>query len=142
MCTGPLYHGWICARYWSRNLSCRSVGLWMSVNWGLKSVNAPSRSYESRICPSVPAPAPMPMVGISSSREMTRAIFAGTASNSSMKQPASWIASGFLHEARGVRERTLDGVVALIRHASEHECIRRAATDCSRVQHHHVHGGG
>ena len=35
----------------------------------------------------------MPMVGISSCCEITFAIFAGTASNSSMKQPASWIAN-------------------------------------------------
>src|SRR5688572_33224373 len=32
MCTGPLYSGWICAWYWSRNLSCRSEGLWVSTN--------------------------------------------------------------------------------------------------------------
>ena len=34
----------------------------------------------------------MPMVGISSCCEITLAILAGTASNSSMKQPASWMA--------------------------------------------------
>src|SRR5690606_4834904 len=63
------------------------------VNFGLKSVSAPSRSWQRRIWPSVPTPAPMPMVGMVSCSEIRRAILAGTASNSSMKQPASSIAS-------------------------------------------------
>src|SRR5438874_10263242 len=32
MCTGPLYSGWICAWYSARNLSWRSVGLWLSTS--------------------------------------------------------------------------------------------------------------
>ena len=173
------------------------------VNFGLKSVKTPSRSWQSRICPSVPTPAPMPMVGIVSCSEISLAIFAGTASNSSMKQPASSMASAssriFMAASAvrpwilkppnmamvcGVRpmceavgmpastsafricawdlppcgltasepaccmkrvafvQRAVDGVVALVGHAPQHEGVGRAAADRLRVHHHHVHGGG
>ena len=39
------------------------------------------------------------------------------------------VAQRLLHEARGVDERAVDRVVALIRHAAEHEGVRRAAAD-------------
>ena len=52
------------------------------------------------------------------------------------------VAAGLLHEARGVGERALDGVVALVGHAAEHERVGRAAPDGLGVHHHHVHGGG
>src|SRR5579864_4235304 len=49
------------------------------------------------------------------------------------------IAARFLHETGRIGKRAIDGVVALIRHAAEHERVRRTAPHGGRVQHHHVH---
>ena len=47
-----------------------------------------------------------------------------------------------LHEARGVHQRAVDRVVALVRHASQNESIRGSAPNGLRVHDHHVHRGG
>src|SRR6185369_5184501 len=50
------------------------------------------------------------------------------------------VAQRFLHEARGIDECAIDRVVALIRHASEHEGVRCATADSLPMHDHHVHG--
>ena len=50
------------------------------------------------------------------------------------------VAQRFLHETRGVDECAVDRVVALIRHASEHEGVRCATADSLPMHDHHVHG--
>ncbi len=52
------------------------------------------------------------------------------------------IAAGVLHETRCILQCAVDGIVALIRHASEHERVRRAAPHRKRVHDHHVHRCG
>src|SRR6266545_6690824 len=52
------------------------------------------------------------------------------------------VAQRFLHETRRVNECAVDRVVALIRHAPEHEGVRRATADSLPMHDHHVHGRG
>ena len=52
------------------------------------------------------------------------------------------VAAGLLHEARGIHQRAVHRVVALVRHAAEHESVRRAATNGHGMQDHHLHGRG
>src|ERR1700745_3541822 len=52
----------------------------------------PSRSWNTRTCPSVAGPAPIPITGIASISVTTVATAAGIASNTTEKQPASWSA--------------------------------------------------
>ena len=47
-----------------------------------------------------------------------------------------------LHESRGVLQRAIDRVVALIGHAAQHKGVGGAAPDRLCVHHHHVHRRG
>src|ERR1700723_199159 len=98
----------------------------------------PRRSWATRIWPSQSGPAPMPMVGICSSRVIWAASSRGTASRTTAKALAAFDFDGFgatfLDDADSVAQRFGDvGVIGAEGHVGDEQGVLRAAADGAGV---------